>query len=155
MTIATELAQPARHVLVLPEDCDCGMCTPSWARRRGKQKKHSELVSLTAALDREQPAARPGMIAQHLACLAALTTAAARAIADDPGDYLGTPEIGLPVLMFAGELATAIQPGQYRDQLPADLVAACEQVITTATVTTATALADLTDTVQALSTLAS
>lgn len=155
MTIAPELAQPARHVLALPENCDCGLCTPSWARRRGKSRRYTDLVSLTSALDREDPAARPGMIAQHLACLAALTTAAARAITDDPGGELGTPEIGLPVLMFAGELAAAIQPGEYRDQLPADLTAACEQVITTATVTAAASLAGLTDTLQALSALAS
>jgi hypothetical protein len=155
MTIAPELAQPARHILALPDDCDCGMCTPSWARRRGKQTRYSELVTLASALDREEPAARPGMIAQHLACLAALTTAAARAITDDPGGELGAPEIGLPVLMFAGELAAAIQPGEHRDQLPADLVAACEQVITTTTVTAAASLAGLTDAVQALSALAS
>lgn len=155
MTIAPELAQPARHVLSLPENCDCGMCIPTRARRRGKQKRYSEPVTLTSALDREEPTARPGMIAQHLACLAALTAAAARAITEDPGGDLGTPEIGLPVLMFAGELAAAIQPGEYRDQIPADLIAASEQVITTATVTIAASLADLTDTIQALTTLAS
>ena len=156
MTAAPEaLTQPARHVLALPNDCDCGMCTPSWARRRGRQKRHSELVTLTSALDREESAARPGMVAQHLACLAALATAATRAITDDPGGELGTPEVGLPVLMFAGELAAAIQPSEYRDQLPTDLVAACEQVITTATVTAAASLAGLVDAIQALSALTS
>ncbi len=80
---------------------------------------------------------------------------ATRAITDDPGGELGTPEIGLPVLMFAGELAAAVQPGEYRDQLPAELIDACEQVITTAPVTAAASLAGLGDAVQALSTLAS
>jgi hypothetical protein len=155
MTIAPELTQPAQHVLALPDDCDCGMCTPSWVRRQGKQKRYSEMVTLTSALDREEPAARPGMIAQHAACLAALATAATRAVTDDPGGELGTPEVGLPVLMFAGQLAAAIQPGEYRDQLPADLVAACEHVISTATVTAAASLAGLTEVVQALSALAS
>lgn len=156
MTAASETpSQPARHVLALPDDCDCGMCTPSWTRRRGKQKRYSELVTLASALDREEPAARPGMVAQHLACLAALATAATRAITDDPGSEIGAPEVGLPVLMFAGELAAAIQPSEYRDQLPADLVATCEQVITTATVTAAASLAGLVDAVQALSALAS
>jgi hypothetical protein len=131
------------------------MCIPSWARRRGKQKRYSEVVTLTSALDREEPAARPGMVAQHLACLAALTTAAAQAMTDDPGDELGAPEVGLPVLMFVGELAAAIQAGEYRDELPDDLVAACEQVITTSTLTAAVGLAPLTDTFQALSALAS
>ncbi len=155
MTAATKVTQPARHVLALPEDCDCGMCTPSWARRRGKSKRYSELVTLPAALDREEPAARPAMIAQHAACLTALTAAAVRAITHEPGDDLGAPEVGLPVLMFAGELAAAVQPGEFRDQLPASLVAACEQAVTTATVTAAACLAGLVDAVQALSTLAS
>ena len=48
----------------LPEDCDYGMCTPSWARRRGKSKRYSELVTLADALDREDPAARHAMIAR-------------------------------------------------------------------------------------------
>lgn len=156
MTTTPDTAiQPARHVLALPSDCDCGMCTPSWARRRGKSKRYTELVTLTSALGREEPAARPGMVAQHLACLSALTVAATRAITADPGGDLGTPEIGLPVLMFAGELAAAIQPSEYRDQLPDSLVAACEQAVTSATVTAAASLAGLVDAVQALSALAS
>jgi len=78
-----------------------------------------------------------------------------RAITAEPGDGLGAPEIGLPVLMFAGELAAAVQPGQFRDQLPASLVTACEQAVTTATLTAAACLAGLVDAVQALSALAS
>jgi hypothetical protein len=42
--------------------------------------------------------------------------------------------------MFVGELGAAVQPGEYRDQLPASLVAACEQTVTTATVTAAASL---------------
>jgi hypothetical protein len=81
MTIAPEaIAQPARHVLALPEDCECGMCTPAWIRRRGKQKRYSEPVSLADALDREDRAAWPGMVAWHAACLIALTSAAASAV---------------------------------------------------------------------------
>lgn len=148
-------AQPARHVLALPGECDCGMCTPGWMRRRGKQQRYSEPVSLAEALDREQPDSWPGMIAQHAACLAALTTAAARAVTADPGGELGTPEIGLPVLMFAGELAAAVQPGPHRDQLPDDLIAASEHIVTAAALTAARCLAGLLDAVQALSALAS
>jgi hypothetical protein len=156
MTIAPEaIAQPARHVLALPEDCECGMCTPAWIRRRGKQKRYSEPVSLADALDREDRAAWPGMVAWHAACLIALSSAAASAVTADPGDDLGAPEVGLPVLMFAGELAAAVQPGQYRDHLPASLVTASEQAVTTATVTAAGCLAGLVDAVQALSALAS
>lgn len=57
------------------------------------------------------------------------------------------PEIGLPVLMFVGELAAA---GQHRDQLPDSLVAAREQAVTTATLTAAGCLAGLVDAIQAV-----
>ena len=149
------ITQPARHVLALPEDCDCGMCTPAWMRRRGKQKRYSEPVSLADAMEREDHPAWPGMVAQHAACLIALTTGAARAMTDDPGCELGAPEVGLPVLMFAGELAAVVQPGEHRDQLPSSLVAASEQAVTTASLTAAGCLAGLVDAVQTLSALAS
>src|SRR5258708_26645441 len=92
---------------------------PGVVRRRGKQKRYSEPVSLADALDRENPAAWPGMVAQHAACLIALTTAATRAVTADPGGELGAPEVGLPVLMFAADLAAPLQPGEHRDRLPA------------------------------------
>jgi hypothetical protein len=73
------------------------------------------------------------MVAQHAACLIALTTASTRAVTADLGGELGAPEIGLPVLMFAGELAVVVQPAEHRDQQPDSLVAASEQAVTTAT----------------------
>jgi hypothetical protein len=156
MTTTPEaMTQPARHVLALPGDCDCGMCTPGWMRRRGKHKAYSEPVSLADAMEREDRTAWPAMVAQHTACLIALTAAAAQALTTDPGGELGEPDIGLPVLMFAGELAAVLQPSQHRDQVPASLVAACEQAITTATLTAAGCLAALTDAIQASSPLAS
>jgi hypothetical protein len=124
-------------------------------RRRGKQKKHSEPVSLFEALDREDQAAWPGMVAQHAACLIALTTAATGAAADEDDPEFGTPETGMPVLMFAAELAEVVQPAGHRDQLPATLVAACEQAVTTATLTAAQCLAGVVGAIQMLSELAS
>ncbi len=156
MTTAPEaITQPARHVLSLPQECNCGLCIPAWMRRRGKQKRYSEPVSLADAMDREDQAAWPVMVAQHAACLVALTAAAAWAVTADRGSDLGAPEVGLPLLMFAGELAAAVQPGEHRDQLPASLVAASEQAITTATFTAAGCLAGLVDAIQAMSALAS
>jgi len=58
-TMHESIAQPARHVLALPEDCDCGMCMPGWMRRRGKQARYSEPVSLADAMEREDRAAWP------------------------------------------------------------------------------------------------
>jgi hypothetical protein len=149
MTTAPEvITQPARHVLALPQSCDCGMCTPAWMRRRGKQKRHSEPVTLANTLDREDRAAWPVMVAQHAACLIALTSAATRAVTADPGGELGAPEAGPPVLMFAGELAAVVQPGERRDQLPAGLITTSEQAVTAAG-----CLAGLVDAIQAVSAL--
>jgi hypothetical protein len=124
-------------------------------RRRGKQKRFSEPVSLSDALECEDQAAWRGMVAGHAACLIALTTAATRAATDDDEREFGTPDIGLPVLMFAGELAAAVQPAACRDQLPEGLVAASEQAVTTAALTAAGCLAGLVEAVHALSALAS
>jgi len=154
-TVPQDIPQPARHALALPQDCECGMCTPGWMRRRGKQTRYSEPVSLADAMQREERAAWPSMVAQHAACLIALTTAADRVVTTDPGGELGAPEVGLAVLMFAGELAAVVQLGQHRDQLPDGLVAASEQAITTATLTAAGCLAGIVDAVQTLSALAS
>ena len=63
------ITEPERHALVMPGDCDCGMCAPTWARRRGKSRRFTEPVTLADALTRESPAARPSMIASTaLAC---------------------------------------------------------------------------------------
>lgn len=94
------------------------------------------------------------MVEQHRACLAAMASAGDRAIATTPGSDIGTPQVGLRMVLFAGELAAAIQPGQYRGELPASLVAACEQTVTAATLVAAECLAGLVQTVQTLSALA-
>ena len=124
-------------------------------RRRGKQTRYSEPVSLAEPMAREDRAAWPNMVAQYAACLIAFTTAADRAVTADTGGELGTPEVGMPVLMSASELAAVVQPGQHRDQLPDGLVAASEQAISAANLTAAECLADIFDAVQPLSALAS
>src|SRR5258708_17324840 len=101
MAAAPEIIQPARHILAMPEDCECGMCTPSWARRRGKSRRYSELVTLADALGREDAPPRPAMIAQHAACLLALPTPARRPAPPQPRADLRAPAVGLPALIFA------------------------------------------------------
>jgi hypothetical protein len=68
---------------------------------------------------------------------------------------LGAPEAGLPVFMFAGELATVVQTGKHCDQLPGSLAAASEQAVTASTVTGRRMLVGLVDAEEALSALAS
>jgi hypothetical protein len=62
------LAEPERHALVMPAGCECGMCAPAWARRRGKSRRYSSPVTFLAALGRENAADRPGMIDPHRTC---------------------------------------------------------------------------------------
>ncbi len=106
------LPSPQRHALIMPDGCECGMCAPTWARRRGKSRQYSEPVTLAAALTRESAAAQPGIIEQHRTCLMAMLVLVSNVIAAEPDDDLGTPELGLPLVLFAGELAAALEPGR-------------------------------------------
>jgi hypothetical protein len=156
MTVASETtAQPTRHILAMPEECGCGMCAPAWMRRRGKSSRYSEPVSLLEALEREQAAARPELVAQHLELLTSMGSAAAETINADAGGMFGAPEVGLPVLLFASELAAAIQPGTFRDELPDSMVRECDQVIGAVTIVAAESLGGLADVLRAASAIAS
>lgn len=146
------VAEPDRHALVMP-DCECGECPPTWARRRGRSRRFSESVTLVAALEREDSAAWPGMVEQHRRSLRELTSAADRVIAGTARDDPGRPGVGLALLMFAAELASAVRPDEYRGELPAGLVAGSEQAVTAAALAAAACLSGFVETVQALSAL--
>ena len=154
MTTATATAtiEPSRHALAIP-DCECGMCAPTWARRRGKSKRLSQPVTLLDALAAEDPACRPAMIDQHRHCLALMTAAVDQLLDTTTTDDLGEPQIGLSLLLFAAELAAALQPGQHRDDLPAEQITACQQTITGATLAAAGCVTGLVGAVQALTEL--
>jgi hypothetical protein len=113
----------------------------------------SAAVTLVAALGREDAAARPGMVEQHRACLSAMVGAADRVIASTPVDDPSRPGLGLALVLFAGELAAAVRPDEFRGEVPAGLVAACEQTVTAAMVAAAACLAGFVEAVQALSVL--
>ena len=66
---------------------------------------------------------------------------------------LGRPEVGLSLVLFAAELASALRPDEFRDQLPTEQVAACEQTVTAATLAAAGCVAGLMEAVQILSDL--
>lgn len=153
MSVATVVTEPGRHALVMP-DCECGTCGPTWARRRGKARRFTEAVTLVAALAEEDAAARPGMVERHRACLAEMVGATDGVIAATPLDDPGRPGVGLALVLFAGELASAVRPDEFRGELPAGLVAACEQTVTAATLAAAACLAGLVEMAQLLSALA-
>jgi hypothetical protein len=144
--------EPDRHALVMP-DCECGTCPPTWARRRGKSRRFTEPVTLVAALEREGPAVRRGMVEQHRESLVELTGAADGVIAVTARDDPGRPGAGLALLMFAAELASAVRPDEYRGELPGGLVAACEQAVTAAALAAAACLSGFTETIEVLSAL--
>jgi hypothetical protein len=154
MSVATVTVrvEPDRHALVMP-DCQCGTCPPTWARRRGKSRRFSHPVTLVEALEREDAAARLGMVGRHRERLEELTAAVDRVISqtvrDDPDRSGG----GLALLMFAAELASAVRPDEYRGVLPAELVAACERAVTAATLAAAACLSGFVETMQVLSAL--
>jgi hypothetical protein len=58
----------------------------------------------------------------------------------------GAPEVGLPVLMCAGELAAVLQASEHHGEIPASLAAVSEQAVTTTTLSAAGCLAGLVDT---------
>jgi hypothetical protein len=107
-------------------------------------------VTLVAALEREAAAARPGMVEQHRACLAEMVGAADGVIAVTPRDDPGRPGVGLALVLFAGELASAVRPDEFRAELPPPLVAACEQVVTAAMLAAAACLAEVAQLLSAL-----
>ncbi len=134
-------------------DCSCGTCPPTWARRRGKSRRFTEPVTLVGALEREDPAARRGMVERHRECLEELTGAADGLIAVTDRDDPGRPGMGLGLLMFAAELASAVRPDEYRGELPAGLVAECEQVVTAAALAAAAGLSGFAETIEVLAAL--
>jgi hypothetical protein len=110
-------------------------------------------VTLAAALEKEDPSARPRMV-EHRACLDAMVCAADRVIVATTRDDPGRTRVGLALVLFAGELASAVQPGELRGQFPAGLVSASEQTVTAATLAAAGCLVGMVEAVQALSLLA-
>lgn len=151
-TTVTPTIESTRHALAMP-DCDCGMCAPTWARRRGKSRRFTQPVTLLDALHAEDPDCRPAMIEQHRQCLAAMTGAVDEVLNDPAGDDLGRPEVGLVLLVFAGELAAALQPDKFRAALPAEHAAHCEHTITNATHAAAGCVTGLVEAVQLLAEL--
>jgi hypothetical protein len=143
---------PTRHALAIP-DCDCGMCAPTWARRKGRSRRFTQPVTLVAALDAEDPGCRPAMIDQHRQCLTLMSSAVSQSLDGAEQADLGRPEVGLALVMFAGELAAALEPGHYRDTLTADQITDCEHTITGATLVAAGCVTGLVEAVQLLAEL--
>jgi len=115
MTVATAVAgrDLDRYALLLPE-CDCGLCAPTWARRRGKSRRFTEPVTLMMAIEAEPLAARRvEMVQQHRLCLGQLLAATDELLGLTAIDDPARSEVGLALVMFAGELASALRAGEF------------------------------------------
>ena len=106
-----------------------------------------------AALEREGASARAGMVARHRECLARWTATADGTVSATSLDELERPDTGLALLMFAAELAAAVRPDAYRDELPGELVTACEQAVSAATLVAAACVSEFAEAFQVLSAL--
>jgi hypothetical protein len=151
MTVATVTStRPLRHGLVMP-DCDCGMCGPTWARRRGRSKRFTDTVTLVSALEAEEAVCWPTMVEQHRQCLSRMADDVVGLLSAPPAEHLGLSVVGLTLVMFAGELASAVCPQELRAELPAGLLTDCEQAVTAATLLAARCMAGLVETMQVFS----
>jgi len=141
MSVATVIESgPDRHALLAPE-CDCGVCAPTWARRRGKARRYVEPVTLVDALHGEAAEVRAEMVREHRECLSAMVGEVDQLRAQSGDDELGHPGWGLALVMFAGELASALRPTEFGAELPEGLRSVCAQTVTAAMLTSAGCLA--------------
>lgn len=93
---------------------------------------------------------RRAMVEEHRECLAAMVCAADRLVAGSPVEYPLRPGVGLALVMFAGELASAIRPDEFGGELPEQLIAECAQTVSAAMLVAAGCLAGTVRMYQAL-----
>jgi hypothetical protein len=145
-----------RCALVMPE-CDCGLCAPTWARRRGKSRRFTEPVTLMMAVEAEPSAARRvQMIEEHRLCLGELLAATDELLALTTVDDPGRLSVGLALVMFGGELASALRAREFvLEPLPEALRLVCTDTVTAAMSTAAGCLVRMTEMVELAGAMAS
>jgi hypothetical protein len=146
---AADNVGPAHHALVLPA-CDCGLCGLTWARRRGRSRRFTEPVTLVMALEAEDAECRAEMVREHRECLSAMVCAADELIATSQVDDPRRSVVGLTVVMFAGELAAAVRPGEFGGELSEQLIGVCAQTVTAAMLAAAGCLVEMVGMLQTL-----
>ncbi len=123
----------------LVAECDCGLCAPTWARRRGKSRRFTEPVTLVMAIEAElSTARRVGMVREHRFALAGLLAAADEFLALTTVEDPERPSVGLALVMFSGELAAALRAQEFvLEPLPEALRLVCLETVTAAMSTAA------------------
>jgi hypothetical protein len=155
MTVAAVAVRDLpRHALVEP-GCDCGSCAPTWARRRGKSRRFSEPVTLLMAVEAE-PARRLEMVREHRDCLAQMVAAVDELLALSRVDDPARPGVGLALVMFGGELASALRADQIVvEPLPEALRLLCAETVSAAMSSAAGCLAALGEVVELVAAMSS
>jgi len=134
-----------RYALVA--ECDCGLCAPTWARRRGKSRRFTEPVTLMMAIEAEPSAARRvEMVQEHRLCLGQLLAATDELLGLTTIDDPERPSVGLALVMFSGELASALRAREFvLEPLPEALRLVCLETVTAAMSTAAGCLVMMTE----------
>ena len=149
VVMAANKVGPAHHALVLPA-CDCGSCGSTWARRRGRSRRFTEPVTLVMALEAEDAECRAEMVREHRECLSTMVCAADELVATSSVEDPRRSGVGLAVVMFAGELASAVRSGGFDGELPEQLISVCEQTVTAAMLVAAGCLVGMVGMLQTL-----
>jgi hypothetical protein len=102
------------------------------------------------ALEAEDAGCRAEMVHKHRECLSVMVGAADELIATSEIDDPRRSIVGLTVVMFAGELASAIRPGGLDGELPEELIAVCGHTVTAATLAAAGCLVGMVGMLQTL-----
>ncbi len=138
-------------------ECDCGLCAPAWARRRGKSRRHSEPVTLMMAIEAEPSAARRVvMVREHWFALAELLAAVDEFLVLTTVDDPERPSVGLALVMFGGELAAALGAQEFvLEPLSDALRLVCLETVAAATATAAGCLVKMGEMVELAGAMAS
>ncbi len=141
----------------LVAECDCGLCAPTWARRRGKSRRFTEPVTLMMAIEAEPSAARRVlMVREHRFSLGELLAAADEFLAVTTVDDPERPAVGLALVMFSGELAAALGAPEFVFEPLSDaLRAVCLETVAAAMSTAAGCLVKMGEMVELAGAMAS
>ena len=116
----------------------------------GRSRRFTEPVTLVMGLEAEDAECRAEMVREHRECLSAMVCEAAELTATS---QVGDPRrsvVGLALVMFAGELASAIRPGGFDGELSEQLISVCEQTVTAAMLVAAGCLVEMVGMLQTL-----
>lgn len=128
------------YELVLPPVEERFLHSPSWVKDDGTVEGRGP-VSLVMALEATPAELHLDMISAHRETLVAWTTLANDLLAHSGLDAPERRGIGFALLIFAAELASALRPDEFGEQVGAKLRSACTEAVAAGTLAAAGCLA--------------